>query len=67
MNYSKTFIGIALVVGLPVLTKLGLSETCGEEVINWVIGSMIPGLALIWQQRISRGDVNMAGFKKVVK
>jgi len=64
MNYSKTFIGIALVVGLPVLTKLGLSESCGQEVINWVIASVIPGLALIWKERVAKGDVNMAGFRK---
>lgn len=64
MNYSKTFIGIALVVGLPVLTKLGLSETCGQEVINWVIASVIPGVALIWQQRVKKGDVTVAGFRK---
>lgn len=64
MNYSKTFIGIAMVVVLPVLTKIGLSETCGAEVINWVIASVIPGLGLIWQQRVAKGDVTPLGTYK---
>ena len=63
-NYSKTFVGIGMVIVLPLLTKMGLSESCGTEVINWVIGSMIPGLVRIWQQRVSKGDVSVAGFRK---
>lgn len=63
-NYSTTFIGIGLTVALPLLVKVGFSESCGSEIINWLFVSAVPGLITIWKTRINRGDVTVAGFRK---
>jgi hypothetical protein len=63
-NYSTTFLGIIATVAGPLIVSQGFSEACGAEIINWVMASAIPGLVLIYKERIARGDVTVAGFRK---
>ena len=56
--------GIIATIALPFLVKFGLSESCGSEVINWVMVSAVPGLLTIYRARVAKGDVTLAGFKK---
>jgi hypothetical protein len=62
MNFSVTIAGILLAVGVPMLVKLGFSESCSNEVVNYIIPLL--GGALAWFGRVRVGDIKVSGFKK---
>jgi hypothetical protein len=62
MNFSVTIAGILLAVGVPVLAKLGFSESCSNELVNYVIP--LAGGALAWFGRVKAGGITLGGFKK---
>ena len=54
--------GILVAVAVPVLVKFGFSESCGGEIVNYVIPLI--GGAIAWYGRMRAGGVSVAGFKK---
>lgn len=63
-NYSTTFLGIGATIALPLIVSQGFSEVCGNEIVNWVMVSALPGLVTIWKTRVAKGDVTVAGVRK---
>lgn len=61
-DYSLTMAGIVLAVGVPMLIKLGFTESCSNEIVN--VGLPLLGGAVAWFGRFRKGDVTVAGFKK---
>lgn len=61
-NYSITMAGIIVAVGVPVLVKFGFSESCSNELVNYVIP--LVGGAIAWFGRMRAGGVTVGGFKK---
>lgn len=66
MGYSKEMGGIIIAIGGMLLVQFGLSDGCSGEVmaqLGPVIGAL-PGLAMSWFARVSKGDVTKLGFRK---
>ncbi len=61
MNFSVTLAGILVAVGVPILVKLGFSDTCSGEIVNYVIPLVGAGIA--WFGRYRAGGVSRLGFK----
>jgi hypothetical protein len=59
---SQTILGVIVAVVIPVLTQLGFSSTCSNEIVTLALPLM--GGAWIWFNRVSKGDVTIAGFRK---
>lgn len=62
MNFSITYIGIIVAVGVPLLVKLGFSESCSNELINVVIPLIGAGIAAFG--RFRAGGISALGVKK---
>lgn len=62
MKFSLTIGGIVTMIALPLLVKLGFSESCSNEIV--AIAPMLPGAIMAWVGRVRQGDINMFGFKK---
>jgi len=63
---SKTIIGLITAVAGSLLVTLGFSDNCSSEIITKLlplIGS-IPGLGVVYVDRLSKGDINFAGIRK---
>lgn len=62
MKYSLTQAGILGMIALPLLVKLGLSESCAGEV--WTYALMAPGALAAWYGRWRMGGLSLGGFRK---
>ncbi len=60
-GYSTEIAAIIVAVATPFLANF-LSESCANEVAAY-LPTVAAGLYL-WIKRVSRGDVNAAGFRK---
>lgn len=61
MNYSVTLAGVLVAVVVPMFAKLGFSESCSGELVNYVIPLI--GGAIAWYGRVRSGGVSVTGFK----
>ena len=61
-NFSVTMAGLFVAVGVPLVVKLGFSESCSGEIVNYVLPLL--GGAVAWWGRFRKGDLTVSGFKK---
>lgn len=67
MKISKEIGGIFLAIGGILLGSFGLSEGCSNEILAQLAPfiAAAPGLLLAYFGRLSKGDVNFLGKKKL--
>ena len=62
MNFSLTISGIIIAVAGTILTKVGFSDICSNEIIS--NAPLVIGGVIAWVGRVRKGDINMLGFRK---
>lgn len=60
-GYSTEIAAIVVAVATPMLARF-LTESCANEVAAYL--PVVAAGAYLWFKRVSRGDVNVAGFRK---
>ena len=68
MGYSSTMIGIIGMVVLPLLVKVGFSDSCGNEILALgapLVASLPPAALAWWGRMTAKGPTTLGGFRKV--
>ena len=62
MKYSLTQGGILLAVAVPLVMRVGFSESCSNELVTIILP--LAGGVVAWIGRWRKGDISIFGFRK---